>query len=149
MTRARTGEQAVDAPHVCRRRGCTQLRVKVRAAAALVHTLVLSLRTRLLHAGELLRLDLRQHGPHLRTQRRRIVLAARYYLMRLREPPPCRFDVVVIDAGRSLTSVTLQALDLADRIYAVLQLTLPYVRDGKRLRGRHGLDTEACHVVSA
>lgn len=45
------------------------------------------------------------------------------------------FDVVVIDAGRSLTSVTLQALDLADRIYAVLQLTLPYVRDGKRLRG--------------
>jgi len=45
------------------------------------------------------------------------------------------FDVVVIDAGRSLSSVTLQALDLADRIYAVLQLTLPYVRDGKRLRG--------------
>lgn len=45
------------------------------------------------------------------------------------------FDVVVIDAGRSLTSVTLQALDMADRLYAVLQLTLPYVRDGKRLRG--------------
>jgi pilus assembly protein CpaE len=44
------------------------------------------------------------------------------------------FDVVVIDAGRSLSSVTLQALDLADRVYAVLQLTLPHVRDGKRLR---------------
>ena len=32
-------------------------------------------------------------------KRRRIVLAARHYLMRLGAPPPCRFDVVVIDAG--------------------------------------------------
>jgi len=30
-------------------------------------------------------------------KRRRIVLAARHYLMRLAAPPPCRFDVVVID----------------------------------------------------
>ena len=30
------------------------------------------------------------------TKQRRIVFAARHYLMRLREPPPCRFDVVVI-----------------------------------------------------
>ena len=30
------------------------------------------------------------------TKRRRIVLAARHYLMRLREPPPCRLDVVAI-----------------------------------------------------
>ena len=30
-------------------------------------------------------------------KRRRIVFAARHYLMRLREPPPCRFDVVVIE----------------------------------------------------
>jgi pilus assembly protein CpaE len=30
--------------------------------------------------------------------------------------------------------VTLQALDQADRVYAVLQLTLPFIRDGKRLR---------------
>ena len=30
-------------------------------------------------------------------KRRRIVFAARHYLMRLREPPPCRFDVVVMD----------------------------------------------------
>ena len=44
------------------------------------------------------------------------------------------FDFVIIDAGRSLSSVTLQALDLADRVYAVLQLTLPFIRDGKRLR---------------
>lgn len=34
-------------------------------------------------------------------KRRRLVLAARHYLMRLRTPPPCRFDVVVID-GDSL-----------------------------------------------
>jgi len=31
------------------------------------------------------------------TKRRRIVLAARHYLMRHRSPPPCRFDVVAID----------------------------------------------------
>ena len=44
------------------------------------------------------------------------------------------FDFVVIDTGRSLSAVTLQVLDLADQIYAVLQLTLPFIRDGKRLR---------------
>jgi putative endonuclease len=30
-------------------------------------------------------------------KQRRIIFAARHYLMRLREPPPCRFDVVVLD----------------------------------------------------
>ena len=30
-------------------------------------------------------------------KQRRIVFAARPYLMRLRETPPCRFDVVVVD----------------------------------------------------
>ena len=44
------------------------------------------------------------------------------------------FDFVIIDAGRALSAVTLQALDLADRVYPVLQLTLPFIRDGKRLR---------------
>ncbi|HKX41595.1 MAG TPA: AAA family ATPase [Burkholderiaceae bacterium] len=44
------------------------------------------------------------------------------------------FDFVIIDTGRSLSAVTLQALDLADSVYAVLQLTLPFIRDGKRLR---------------
>ena len=43
-------------------------------------------------------------------------------------------DHVVIDIGRALSPVTLQALDLADRLYPVLQLTLPFIRDGKRLR---------------
>jgi putative endonuclease len=31
-------------------------------------------------------------------KQRRIIFAARHYLMRLREPPPCRFDVVVVEA---------------------------------------------------
>lgn len=43
------------------------------------------------------------------------------------------YDFVVIDVPRSLDTVSLQALDLADIIFPVLQLTLPYVRDGKRL----------------
>jgi pilus assembly protein CpaE len=51
------------------------------------------------------------------------------------------YDYVVVDVGRSLTQVTLQALDLADSVYAVLQLTLPFIRDGKRLREVfHSLD---------
>lgn len=33
------------------------------------------------------------------TKQRRIVLAARHYLLRLRQPPPCRFDVVGIEDG--------------------------------------------------
>ena len=32
-------------------------------------------------------------------KQRRIIFAARHYLMRLREPPPCRFDVVLIESG--------------------------------------------------
>ena len=31
------------------------------------------------------------------TKQRRIIFAARHYLLRLREMPPCRFDVVVIE----------------------------------------------------
>ncbi len=33
-------------------------------------------------------------------KQRRIVFAARHYLMRLPSPPPCRFDVVAVEAGR-------------------------------------------------
>ena len=33
-------------------------------------------------------------------KQRRIIFAARHYLMRLREPPPCRFDVVVLEQDR-------------------------------------------------
>ena len=33
-------------------------------------------------------------------KQRRIVLAARHYLLRHRQPPPCRFDVVAIEGDR-------------------------------------------------
>jgi putative endonuclease len=36
-------------------------------------------------------------GP---TKQRRLVLAARHFLLRWPEPPPCRFDVVAIDGER-------------------------------------------------
>jgi putative endonuclease len=32
-------------------------------------------------------------------KRRRIIFAARHYLMRLTAPPPCRFDVISVEAG--------------------------------------------------
>ncbi|HVE53833.1 MAG TPA: YraN family protein [Ramlibacter sp.] len=32
-------------------------------------------------------------------KQRRIVFAARHYLLQLREPPPCRFDVVSMEGG--------------------------------------------------
>lgn len=32
-------------------------------------------------------------------KRRRVVFAARHYLLRLRQPPPCRFDVVSMENG--------------------------------------------------
>lgn len=33
-------------------------------------------------------------------KQRRIVFAARHYLMRMASPPPCRFDVVTVEAGK-------------------------------------------------
>ena len=33
-------------------------------------------------------------------KQRRIVFAARHFLLRFREPPPCRFDVVGVEGGR-------------------------------------------------
>ncbi len=43
------------------------------------------------------------------------------------------YDFVIIDLPRSLNAISVQALDLADTIFPVMQLTLPFVRDGKRL----------------
>lgn len=43
------------------------------------------------------------------------------------------FDFIVIDIGRGLDPVSVRALDHADVIYPVLQMTLPFIRDGKRL----------------
>ena len=43
------------------------------------------------------------------------------------------FDFVILDTGRALDAVTVRALDYADEIFTVLQLSLPFLRDGKRL----------------
>ena len=43
------------------------------------------------------------------------------------------FDYVVLDLGRSFDTCSIQALDLSDHIYPVLQLTLPFLRDAKRM----------------
>lgn len=43
------------------------------------------------------------------------------------------YDFVVIDVGRNFDAQTIKALDHADMIFAVLQTTLPFIRDGKRL----------------
>ena len=44
-----------------------------------------------------------------------------------------QYDYVIVDVARSLGLVSILALDLADVIFPVLQLTLPFIRDGKRL----------------
>ena len=43
------------------------------------------------------------------------------------------YDFIILDVGRSLEAVSVKALDMADVIFPVLQLTLPFIRDGKRL----------------
>jgi pilus assembly protein CpaE len=44
------------------------------------------------------------------------------------------YDFVVLDVGRSIDALSLTALDHADRIFPVVQLSLPQARDAKRLR---------------
>ena len=44
-------------------------------------------------------------------------------------------DFVLVDLGRSLDAVTLQALDMADFIFPVVQLLVPFIRDAKRFLG--------------
>jgi pilus assembly protein CpaE len=46
-----------------------------------------------------------------------------------------QYDFILLDIGRTLDSVSVRALDQADMIYPILQTTLPYIRDGKRLLG--------------
>jgi pilus assembly protein CpaE len=43
------------------------------------------------------------------------------------------YDYVLLDIGRNLDAVSVRALDQSDMIFPILQATLPYVRDGKRL----------------
>lgn len=60
------------------------------------------------------------------------------------------YDYIVLDVGRALDAVSIRALDLADQIFPVVQTTLPYIRDGKRLLGVfRSLDypKEKIHVI--
>ena len=43
------------------------------------------------------------------------------------------YDFVIVDVGRSLDAVSLQPFDMADMIFPVVQLTLPFIREAKRL----------------
>lgn len=43
------------------------------------------------------------------------------------------YDFVLLDVSRTMDAVSVKALDSADSIYLVLQLTLPFLRDANRL----------------
>lgn len=50
------------------------------------------------------------------------------------------YDFVILDIGRNLDATSVKALDHADQIFLVLQETLPFIRDAKRLlHALHGL----------
>ncbi len=44
-------------------------------------------------------------------------------------------DLVILDVPRSVGPVSVKALDRANEIYVVLQMTLPFIRDAKKLLG--------------
>ena len=44
-----------------------------------------------------------------------------------------QYDYLVLDVGRTLVAASIKALDHADVIFPVLQETLPFIRDAKRL----------------
>lgn len=46
-----------------------------------------------------------------------------------------QYDFIVIDVGRQILATSIKALDYADAIFPVLQVTLPFIRDAKRLIG--------------
>lgn len=43
------------------------------------------------------------------------------------------YDFVIMDIGRALNATSVKALDHADLIFVILQETLPFIRDSKRL----------------
>jgi pilus assembly protein CpaE len=44
-----------------------------------------------------------------------------------------QYDFVILDLGRSLDAMVITALDRADLIFPVVQMTLPFLRDASRL----------------
>lgn len=55
------------------------------------------------------------------------------FVGRLLEVARERFDYVVVDVGRTIDPICVRVLDEADTIMLVVQLTLPFIRDAKRL----------------
>lgn len=43
------------------------------------------------------------------------------------------YDYVILDVGRNLDAISIKALDHADVIFPVMQETLPFIRDAKRI----------------
>lgn len=46
-----------------------------------------------------------------------------------------QFDYVILDIGRAFNSISIKALDHSNTIFPVMQMTLPFIRDAKRLVG--------------
>jgi pilus assembly protein CpaE len=44
-----------------------------------------------------------------------------------------QYEYVILDIGQTLNATSIKALDSADQIFVVLQETLPFIRDSKRL----------------
>jgi pilus assembly protein CpaE len=44
-----------------------------------------------------------------------------------------QYDFVLLDVGRSVDPLSIQALDRADRVYVVMQATIPHVRNAHKL----------------
>ncbi len=45
------------------------------------------------------------------------------------------YDYVLLDVGHNLDAVSIDALDQADMIFPIMQVSMPYIRYGKRLLG--------------
>lgn len=61
------------------------------------------------------------------------------------------YDYVILDVGRRLDGTTIRALDRVEAIYPVLQMTLPFLRDAKRLLNAFhslGYGTEKIHLIA-
>ena len=60
------------------------------------------------------------------------------------------YDFILLDIGRQINGMTIRALDGSDGIYPILQQSLPYMRDGRRLLdifSSLGYSKEKIHLV--
>jgi pilus assembly protein CpaE len=60
------------------------------------------------------------------------------------------YDIVILDVSRALDPVSIKALDNADLIFPVMQFTLPFIRDARRLLEVFrslGYEREKVHLI--